>query len=252
MSQQINQSSELKSFHWLDLVEIVSVVSSVGGSLLAIVLQQTALSSIPLSICVAVNLCNRNRLLKAQDTQKAIAILTAQIQENHINLDQAFNQISTVEQSIANLNTDTQKLQEQDENVEQQIQQLTELVKKLEKIQILSKAMAVGGSSEDFSELAHHCQNIGELSKARELYTEAIKHNHRNANAYQQRGVIRSELDDKQGAIQDFRMAAKLYFEQEDLENYQQAKDLCNKLYELEDSNQDKDSEPVILGKLFS
>ncbi|GAB4244809.1 MAG: hypothetical protein Kow0049_34750 [Stanieria sp.] len=252
MSQQTNQSSDLQNFHWLDLVEIVSVIGSVGGSLLALVLKQAALGSIPLSICVAINLFNRNRLLKLQDHQIAIANLTAQIQENHINLDHAFNQIATVEQSIANLDLNNQKLQEREENIEPQLQQLTELVKKLEKVQLLNQTVVVSNSTESLRELASQCQNSGDFSKAIELYTEVIKHNRRDAQVYQQRGIIRSQLKDKQGAIQDFRMAAKLYFEQGDLENYQHAKDLSNKLYDLDDSNQTGASEPLILGRLFS
>ncbi|BAU65755.1 hypothetical protein STA3757_31460 [Stanieria sp. NIES-3757] len=252
MSQQTNQSSDLQNYHWLDLVEIISVIGSVGGSLLGLVLQQTALSSIPLSICVAVNLCNRNRLLKIQNTQQAIASLTAQIQENHINLDHAFNQIATVEQSIANLDISTQKIQERDENIEQQLQQLTELVKKLEKVQFLNQTAVVSNSAESLRELASQCQSLGDFSKAIELYTEVIKHNRKDAKTYQQRGILRSQLKDKQRAIQDFRMAAKLYFERGDLENYQHAKDLSNKLYDLDDSTQDIASEPVVLGNSFS
>lgn len=256
MSEQTNQSS-LQNFHWLDLVEIASVIGSVGGTVLTLFINQAALSSIPLSICLAVNLFNRNRLLKVQDEGAEVTTLMAKIEENQINLDSAFTKITTVEQSIANLNSSIDKFQQQDKNdgnLEQELQQLTELVKKLEKMQLLNQTQAtvVNNSPESLKELADHCQSLGNLSKAMELYSEAIRHNRRDAQAYQQRGKIRSQLQDKQGAIQDFRMAAKLYFEQGDLENYQQAKDLSTNLYGLNNSNQNGVNSQVTVGKIFS
>lgn len=253
MSQQTNQSPDLQNFHWLDIVEIVSVIGSVGGSLLAIVLKQAALSSIPLSICVAVNLFNRNRLLKVQDDQTAIASITAQIEEDRTNIKNTIKQLTEVEQLIANLNKNNQELQETANNLEQKQRQIEKLMEELGKNQHVTQNIIVNNSSpESYYQLANHCENSGDKQKAIELYTEAIKHNRRDPRAYQQRGILRSELGDKQGAVQDLRMAAKFYFEQGDLENYQTAKDLSNQLYQMDDSSNTTNGKPIVLGNLFA
>jgi hypothetical protein len=47
-------------------------------------------------------------------------------------------------------------------------------------------------------------------------------------------------------------MAAKFYFEQGDLENYQTAKDLSNQLYQMDDSSNTTNGKPIVLGNLFA
>ena len=139
------------------------------------------------------------------------------------------------------------------ELLEQQEQQLATLTQELRNNQNKTQKILVNNnSSESYLELANHYENSGDQQKAIELYTEAIKRNRREAIAYQQRGLLRSQLGDRQGAIQDLRLAAKFYFEQGDLESYEQAKAMTNELYQVKDSEQIPNNDPVILGNLFA
>ncbi|WP_300004413.1 tetratricopeptide repeat protein, partial [Anabaena sp. AL09] len=50
------------------------------------------------------------------------------------------------------------------------------------------------------------------------------------ANAYYNRGLVRDDLGDKQGAIEDYNQAAKLYQQQGKNEDYQDALNTIRKL----------------------
>jgi tetratricopeptide (TPR) repeat protein len=255
MQNQINQTSEPKNSDSLDILEIISVVASVGGSLISIVVNQAALASIPLSACVVFNLLNRNRILtvKAQEQQIAIATITTQVEEEQTKVTNNFEQLTTeVEQLTANLNQNYQKLQERDDLLEQKQQQLEQLIQELSKIEHITQNIVVNNSPDSYFELANYCEQSGDKPKAVELYTEVIKRNRRDARVYQQRGLLFAELGDKQQAIQDLRLAAKFYFEQGDLENYEQAKTMTNELYQLKDSNPIPNDNPIVLGNLFA
>ena len=58
MQESLNPSNT-KDRPWLDIVETVSVVGSIGGSIASIFINQAALAAIPLSITVMLNLINR-------------------------------------------------------------------------------------------------------------------------------------------------------------------------------------------------
>jgi tetratricopeptide (TPR) repeat protein len=87
METPINQSSETDSIHWLDIAEIVAVISSIGGSITCILLQKFVYASVPLSASVALNLFNRQRIMKTI-TEQNQSIVAAQLeQSNSNNLD---------------------------------------------------------------------------------------------------------------------------------------------------------------------
>lgn len=62
---------------WLDVVETLSVLGSISGSIAAIVFHQIAFASIPLSLSVALNMVNRKLILDSinQSNQTAVAHL---------------------------------------------------------------------------------------------------------------------------------------------------------------------------------
>lgn len=75
--------------NWLDIVETLSVVGSIGGSIASVVFQQVGFASIPLSLSVTLGLVNRRRLLDTvnqSNNHTAIAQLTQESSETHAKL----------------------------------------------------------------------------------------------------------------------------------------------------------------------
>ncbi len=100
-------SSNTQDRPWLDLVETVSVVGSIGGSIAAIFINQAALASIPLSITVMLNLVNRRIQLEAtaKTNVSAIAQVMPAVEANN-------QQISQLQQQVkSNLEEHSQQLQ---------------------------------------------------------------------------------------------------------------------------------------------
>jgi tetratricopeptide (TPR) repeat protein len=101
-------------------------------------------------------------------------------------------------------------------------------------------------------------QRFGNDYAAMKDFTEAIRINTKNANAYHNRGILRMQLGEKQGAVDDLRTAAKFYFEQGDLENYEKAKALSLSIHGIEfnleavTTESLKKKETVLVGSLFS
>ncbi|MFN9400790.1 MAG: tetratricopeptide repeat protein, partial [Dolichospermum sp.] len=72
---------------------------------------------------------------------------------------------------------------------------------------------------------------LGDKQGTIDDYNQAIKFNPNYADAYNNRGVVRYELGDKQGTIDDFQQAAKLYQQQGKNQDYQ---DALNRIKELQ------------------
>ena len=67
----------------------------------------------------------------------------------------------------------------------------------------------------------HH--RLCQLRKSYEDYTQAIKIDPNYVNAYNNRGLARDDLGDKQGAIKDFQTAANIYKKEGKETDYQKA-----------------------------
>jgi tetratricopeptide (TPR) repeat protein len=71
---------------------------------------------------------------------------------------------------------------------------------------------------------------LGDKQGAVADYNQALRIDPNHVNAYYNRGLARRGLGDKQGAIQDFQKAADLYQKQGDKDNYQKAINHLKKL----------------------
>ena len=109
MQSSLNPS---KAHGWLDIVETVSVVGSIGSSIASIFINQAALASIPLSITVMLNLVNRRLQLEAitKNNQSAVSQIMPAVEANN--------------QQIAQLQQFTFDYIQVKNNVEEHFQQL--------------------------------------------------------------------------------------------------------------------------------
>ncbi len=260
-------STSQNNSHWLDIAETASVIGSIGGSVASIFVKEIFLASIPLSICVALNLVNRKRILSltTAENKKAIAELAQQSQDSSTNLSE---QLAKLQQSINNqlaryqtdqknlyqhinkLNTDfnerTQELQKQEEELATKIEYLSQIESSTRAIQ----------SSPDSAEL--YCQRgvsyqqMGKKERAIEDYTKVIELDPSYALAHHNRGLVNSDLGNKKEAVEDLRRAAKFYFEQGDLENYQKTRNMSQALHELNSVSEEQDSDQILASGLFS
>ncbi|TAF08975.1 MAG: tetratricopeptide repeat protein [Nostocales cyanobacterium] len=91
-----------------------------------------------------------------------------------------------------------------------------------------------------YYELGDIFLDLGNFIRAIEDYTQAIKIDRNFSKAYNYRGIARSQLGDKQGAIADFKQAADLFYEQGDQKFYKYALDKIRELELQEDNKSQK------------
>ena len=264
MDKQVETISNSQSnSHWLDIAETASVIGSVGGSVASIFFKELFMASIPLSICVALNLVNRKRIVSLTKAEMKNAIAVAQQnQESHSNISQKLTQL---QQSINNQlaqyqNDQNQQLNKLDTNFNERTQELRqqkdELATKVEYLnQIESSTRAIQSSpnsAELYCQRGVSYQQMGKKERAIEDYTKAIELDTSYALAHHNRGLVNSDLGNKKEAVEDLRKASKFYFEQGDLDNYQKTRNMSQAIHELNNTSKAQDSDKVLANSLFS
>lgn len=330
-----------KNSDWLDIVETLSVLGAIGGSIVSVVSQQLVFASIPLSLSVTLNMVNRRRLLDSinqshqtavtsfvqqAETQAKLGTLTEQlVQVQQVTTDLSQSQVNSnlaiasfVQENVATqakLGTLTEQLAQLaqltndlsqgqntstlaiasfvQENAETQAE-LETLTNQLKQLQQLTNDLGQGTNN-----LQHYTQSLREEQTAiaykvgclREIdtctqsirikpnsaqayynrglayqrlqrledkeaaisdFTQAIRINPKYAEAYHSRGLIHAELGNKKGAVEDLREAAKLFFEEGDIANYQTARELSKKFHDLNSQPKTDAPQEVAVGCLFS
>lgn len=265
MDKQLEtQSTPQNNSHWLDIAETASVIGSIGGSIASIVFKEMFMASIPLSLCVALNLANRKRLLSLTrtETKTAIAELAQQNQDNNNNLSEQLakfqqssnNQLENVQtdlsQQINELHTDlnkrAQELQTQEDELATKLEYLNQIESSTRGIQ------SSPNSAELYCQRGVNYQQMGKKERAIEDYTKVIEIDPSSALAHHYRGVVNSELGNRKAAVEDLRKAAKFYFEQGDLDSYQKTRNMSQALHELNYTSKEQNSERVLANSLFS
>lgn len=225
-----SKSSPSKSTHWLDVVEIMSAVGAAGGTVASIVTQQIAFASVPLTLSVALNLANRKRLLAqiAQNVQTNFAVMTEEFNESSTRLTRDFEQQRTFSKGL-----------------DERHQQTMDAAKCLRAIANSTQAVSAGRADDQTYYLrgvSHY--RLGDLEEAIEDYTSALELNSKYAKAYFNRGIANGRVGDKRGAVQDLRAAAKFFFEDGDVDNYQKARDLSRDFHDMSPLDSQVDSAP--------
>ena len=257
MNKQLDINTNDPDNHWLNIAETIAVVGSVGGSIASIFVKEIALASIPLSTCVALNLINRKRLLNLIDAKNESAIATLS-QHNQNERNDICDRMAQIEQSAIELqdksetdrNDTSQQLQQIDSDIQKINFQYAELASKTAKL----VQSTTSGSAELYYQNANSYEQIGEMEKAIAEYTKAIKIDESYAEAYVSRGFLFADMGKKQLAVKDLRQAAKLYFDRQDLENYQDIKQKAQDIHKLnlDPTPKQEDSEALLANSLFS
>ena len=309
MQGRLKVRANFKKSHWLEIVEILSVFGSIGGSLASVVSQQVAFASIPLSLSVTLNLVNRRLLLDSIDNsnQTTVAQIIQENVETQAKVGTLIQQLAEVQQlttelgqGISDLEDDIQLLPKEQteipvtqiiqENVETR-SKLGMLTEQLAELQQLTTNSAQGTSSlQEYTQLLRKDQtevaNVVGYLREIETYSQAIRINPNNANAYYNRGLsyqrlgnqegaigdytesirinpsyaeayhtrglARADLGDKKGAVEDLRAAAKFFFDQGDIAKYQTARELSKNFHEHSSQPKTEVPEKVALESLFS
>jgi tetratricopeptide (TPR) repeat protein len=271
MLDQSDLSSNPKSRHWLELAEGVSILGAVGGSIAAVVSQQVllvSLASVPLSVSLALNMVNRQRLQGklAQEQLTAIAPLVLQQQQQDealqtlsasLKLQQAdvVKLVESSQQQQFSLGQLAEKSQEHEADLGRAAQKLiafdhfaahlrddvpnahsyTRIAEDESEALTSPQATALAGpnAGKAYYNRGLTYQRMGDMQAAVDDYTKAIHLMPTFAKAYHNRGVAISQLGDKQAAVSDLRAAAKFFFDQGDIASYQEAKDLSKELHNL-------------------
>lgn len=274
----------------LNVLETISVVGSIVGTVASVATQQVAFAAIPLSLTATLSLANRKMNGASSDHQAAIATLEAQGQQQQLTMDELIQngrkQQATLDELVQNNQqqqatlgelmqqepTDLTPLAEQSQaqqasidalsealaEVKQHYAQLAEQVDNVQETsqQLADKEETVEGTLQLLQEIDRLNQAIRANPRVADLYyrrgmlrqdlnreqdqlsaqedfTQALQLDSTHADAYLRRGLIASEQGNKRPAAEDFRAAAKYFFEQGDLVNYEKAKALGQELHEL-------------------
>ncbi len=251
-----------------NLSEIFDILSGVGlvGGAVGSFLGNTALAAIPLSISLALQIANRRQLKVelAQMQQSSTMELTQQLNSNHSQIleqlqqlkeqgenslnqqEQKFetlvkelsNKIQTNQESFAILSVKEQGLDEFTHSLESQLNQVQDIVKTLQNIENFSQLIRTNPEGADaYYQRGLNHQKLGDKTGAIEDYTEALHLDSTHPKAYHNRGVLLADIGNKKQAVEDLRLAAKYYFEQGDIDSYEQARNLSKEFYEVRHSS---------------
>lgn len=219
--QKLSESpSGLNNSHWLDIVENLSLLSAISGSIASVVFQQIGFASIPLSLSVGLNLMNRRRLLDATDQSGQAAI--AQLRQEGVETQTKFGTLAEqLQQRTTDLghgqDTSNQAIaQLQEENVGTQAK-LGTLTEQLAQAQQQTTDLGQGASNlQDYTHILHNEQTkvaemVGCLREI-ETCTQRIRINPNDAKAYYSRGLNYQHLENKEAAIGDYTEAIRINF----------------------------------------
>jgi len=229
MLEKLNPSNN-QNYPWLGIVETVSVVGSIGGSIASIFINQAALAAIPLSITVMLNLVNRRLQIEAlsKTNQSAIAQLIQEdvktlekVESNNQHIVQLQQLTLDYPQVKTNVQEHSQSIQTSQTDISYLLQEQSEAQGK---IQAIKEQLTQSGT--DFSQLKSDTQDYAKLQSLYEEQmevvkkvgylqeidssTQAIRIAPYNADAYYKRGLSFQALGDQQGSIGDFTEAIQL------------------------------------------
>ena len=171
-------------------------------------------------------------------------------------------ELKILQSSVAKLDSLSQKLEQDMHTIDHQQQETSKLVKELKAIDIFTQNIqAEVNTIQSYFERGVIYQRLGNKHRAIDDYSRTLELDNSHAQAHHNRGVLYSEMGIEQKAVIDLRRASQLYFDQGNLEQYRETRDLVqtihqNQAVEIGDSEHEavdnhQDTESVIVGNLF-
>lgn len=324
--------------HWLDIVETLAVVSTIGGAIAAVVSQQIAMAAISLPLAATLNLANRRRQMSAlmdnqrhemtylmqssqddlqadisgikqtgeaiqsqieqlsqqdmqssqtistlaakteqfeteittlqqsqEQRQTALNALSEQSQTSHSQFDGLSQQVMDLQSAISLLQSSTSNLSNQVETQQHKSQSLAHQTENVEElVEILREIDAITQTISAQPDVADSFYQRGLIRKrlqreedqliALDDFSKAIQLEPTHVRAYFEQGLLQSELGHKQHAVDNLHTAAKLYFENGQLDQYERARELSQSIHDLitDSSSTPEETEQYLVENLFS
>ncbi|PSB32890.1 hypothetical protein [Chlorogloea sp. CCALA 695] len=167
MQSSLNQS---KAHGWLDIVETVSVIGSIGSSIASIFINQAALASIPLSITVMLNLVNRRLQLEAiaKNNQSAVSQIMPAVEANSQQIAQLQQSTFDYPQVKSNVQENSQSLQSLQSANSRMLQGMLQEQNNLQgRLHAIDEQLT--HSSQDFNQLKSDTQEYTQMLQTSQL-----------------------------------------------------------------------------------
>ena len=250
---------------WLNIAEIIAVAGSIGGAIASIFLQKYLYVSLPLSASVALNLLNRQRMTHSitsrenrieqleqqsqqsefllselsqkveQENEMTSSKLSGRLQADETKLSKISQEMQKIRQHLLQVNNLNQNLDKSFNSLNEQQIEISKLIKELRVSEDQSQTVLSVGDPANFCfNLALVSQKEGNRDRAIENYTKAVEIDPTFTLAYYNLGLLYMEIGDNRKAIDNLRKASQLYFKQNDLEKYQELRNLSLQLYNKE------------------
>jgi tetratricopeptide (TPR) repeat protein len=220
MQEQVKSLN--KNYHWLETVESVAVIGSVGGAIASAISQQVIFASLPFSAAVLLNLINRKLLITSIQHQQASIKVLEQNTISQERLAAISSQVAQLQQANVNLirtqtenNAALTQLREANSIIENKLEQL----KYQAELQpnainsIQASEQRYQDTPEDIQKLlneqaklaktVHYLQEIDRCN-------QTIQLDPNSAVAYYDRAQIYEQLGEKAAAIADYDQAIHL------------------------------------------
>ena len=250
---------------WLNIAEIIAVAGSIGGAIASIFLQKYLYASLPLSASVALNLLNRQRMthsitstesrieqLEQQSQQSEFLLselsqkveqkkemnsseLSGRLEADETKLSKISQEMQKIRQHLLQVNNLNQNLDKSFNSLNKQQIEINKLIKELRVSEDQSQTVLSVGDPANFCfNMALVSQKEGDRDRAIKNYTKAVEIDPTFTLAYYNLGLLYMEIGDNRKAIDNLRKASQLYFKQNDLEKYQELRNLSLQLYSKE------------------
>ncbi|PZD73521.1 Photosystem II assembly protein [Acaryochloris thomasi RCC1774] len=224
MQHLLNAQAEAKRSHWLNHVEMISVVGSVGGAIASAVTNQVVFASIPLSLTATLHLANRRRLTESagQVRQLMIAQISQQDQERKAQIEtltqngqKRKDAIATLTQQDEDKQLSIEAITKQNQAQQNALETMNEKLEILEEheVALVKKTEELQADSDSLREKEQSLATALEQLHQIDLFTQIIRATPRDATLYYRRGLVRGSLcrlDDQRIAIDDYSQAIAL------------------------------------------
>lgn len=186
----------------------------------------------------------------SQTAQAQLSALSTQVMEMQ-------DAIAQLQSSASDLGSKVEEQQSSSQYLAAQTQGVEELVEILREIDAYTQTISANpNDAKNFHQRGitrKRLQRLEDQRTAVEDFSQAIRMDPTFADAYFERGLLKSEFGHKQHAVDDLRTAAKFYFEQGNLVKYEQARSLSQEIHDLiaGSPSPEEETEQYLIENLF-